>query len=103
LPLGSASWAVTEERADLGVLREAPSFLLREDHLSVLEHVELALVALFEVGLVLGLGVQLGRETRGPFVVAVSDWAVEDANPRHGENLPPRAHSAGVPWALHLP
>jgi hypothetical protein len=37
---------------------------------------------------VLRLGVQLGRETRGPFVVAASDRAVEDANTRHGENLP---------------
>ena len=65
------------------MLREAPGFLLREDHLSVAEHVELALPAGLELGLVLGLGVQLGRETRGPFVVAVSDGAVEDADSRH--------------------
>jgi hypothetical protein len=37
---------------------------------------------------VLGLGVQLGRETRGPCVVALSDGAVLDQNLRHGENLP---------------
>jgi hypothetical protein len=37
---------------------------------------------------VLGLGVQLGRETRGPFVVAVSDRAEEDSYLRHGEKLP---------------
>jgi hypothetical protein len=37
---------------------------------------------------VLGLVVQLGRETRGPCVVAVSDRAVEDADARHSENLP---------------
>jgi hypothetical protein len=36
---------------------------------------------------VLRLGVQLGRETRGPLVVALSDGAVEDPNARHGENL----------------
>ena len=71
------------------MLREAPRFLLREDDLSVAEHVELALPAGLELGLVLGLGVQLGRETRGPFVVAVSDGAIKDANPRHERNLPP--------------
>jgi hypothetical protein len=36
---------------------------------------------------VLRLGVQLGRETRGPLVVAVSDGAVEDPYLRHSENL----------------
>jgi hypothetical protein len=69
------------------VFREPPRFLLREDHLSVTEHVELALPAGLDLGLVLGLGIQLGRETRGPFVVAVSDGAVEDPHLRHGENL----------------
>jgi hypothetical protein len=34
---------------------------------------------------VLGLGVQLGRETRGPRVIAVSDGAVLDEHARHGE------------------
>jgi hypothetical protein len=34
------------------------------------------------------LGVQLGRETRGPGVVAVSDGAVLDQNPGHGPKLP---------------
>jgi hypothetical protein len=37
---------------------------------------------------VVGLGVQLGRETRSPRVVAVSDGAVLDQDARHGENLP---------------
>jgi len=77
-----------EERADLVVLREAPLLLLREDQLPVTEDVELALPAGLELRLVLGLGVQLGRETRGPLVVAVSDGAVEDADRRHGDNLP---------------
>ncbi len=70
------------------MLREAPLLLLREDQLPVTEDVELALPAGLELRLVLGLGVQLGRETRGPFVVAVSDRAVEDADRRHGDNLP---------------
>jgi hypothetical protein len=34
---------------------------------------------------VLGLGVQLGCETRSPRVVAVSDGAVLDEYPRHEE------------------
>jgi hypothetical protein len=47
----------------------------------------LAVAAGFDLGFVLRLGVQLGRETRSPFVVAVSDGAVEDAHPGHpGEN-----------------
>jgi hypothetical protein len=37
---------------------------------------------------VVRLGVQLGRETRGPLVIAVSDGAVEDADPRHTQKLP---------------
>jgi hypothetical protein len=36
---------------------------------------------------VLSLRVQLGRETRGPGVVAVSDGAVLDEDARHGQNL----------------
>lgn len=73
------------------MLREAPLLLLREDELSVRQHVVLALGALFDLGLVLGLVVQLGRETRGPCVVAVSDGAVLDQNFGHDENLPPKS------------
>ena len=69
------------------MLGEAVLHLLREDDLCVAEDVELALPAGLDLGLVLGLGVQLGRETRGPFLVAVSDGAVEDPYLRHGENL----------------
>jgi hypothetical protein len=65
------------------VLREPTFPLLREDELTVHEHVVLALGPFFDVGLVLGLVVQLGRETRGPCVVAVSDGAVLDQNLRH--------------------
>jgi hypothetical protein len=73
------------------VLRKPAFLLLREDELTVREHVVLALRALFDLGLVLGLVVQLGRETRGPCVIAVSDGAVLDLNFRHATNLPARS------------
>jgi hypothetical protein len=69
------------------VLGETARLLLREDQIAVPENVELPLLAFLELGLVLGLGVQLGRETRGPFVIAVSDGAVKDAHARHAGNL----------------
>jgi hypothetical protein len=65
------------------VFREATRLLLGEDELIVREHVELARTARSDLGLVVGLAVQLGRETRGPLVVAVSDGAVEDTHTRH--------------------
>jgi len=69
------------------VLRE-PSFpLLREEQLAIREHVVLALRAFLDLGLVLCLGVQLGRETRGPCVVGVSDGAVLDEDAGHCEKL----------------
>ena len=79
---------LAEQLADLGVLREPAGLLLREDHLAVDDNVELALGAFLGDGLVLRLGVQLGRETRGPLVVAVSDRAVENADLRHGDKVP---------------
>ena len=69
------------------MLRKPPGLLLREDQLPVGEHVVLALPALLDLGLVLGLVVQLGRETRGPRVIAVSDGAVLDQDPGHARNL----------------
>src|SRR5262245_64627626 len=51
--------------------------LLREDELPVGDHVELALVSR-KVGRVVALCPELGRETRGPFVVRASDGAVVD-------------------------
>jgi hypothetical protein len=65
------------------MLRKPSLFLLREDQGSVDDDVELALASGLDLGLVLRLGVQLGRETRGPVVVAVSDGAVEDADSGH--------------------
>ena len=69
------------------MLGEPSLLLLREDELSVREHVVLALGALFDLGVVLRLGVQLGRETRGPCVVRVSDGAVLNDDLCHGGNL----------------
>ena len=64
------------------MLGEPAGVLLGEDDLAVGDHVELALAAWLDLGLVVGFGVQLGRETRGPPVVAVSDRAEEDLD-RH--------------------
>jgi hypothetical protein len=69
------------------VAREPAFLLLREDQLAVHQHVELSLVALFDLGLVLCRPVQLGRETRSPRVIAVSDGAVLDQDARHERNL----------------
>jgi pimeloyl-ACP methyl ester carboxylesterase len=60
------------------VLGEAAALLLGEDQLPVYEHVELARCALGRLGLMLGRLVYLGRETRSPAVIAVSDGAVVD-------------------------
>jgi len=79
-----AANALLEHGADLGVLREATFGLLREDDLAVGDDVELALRALLDLSLVPGLGVQLGRETRGPCIVPVSDRAVLNEDPCHG-------------------
>ena len=67
------------------MLRKPALLLLREDELAVREHVVLALRSLLDLGFVLRLGVQLGRETRSPGVVPVSDGAVLDQDTRHGE------------------
>ena len=79
---------LAEQRANFVVFGKAALLLLREDRLTVGDHVELTLGAFLGDGLVLRLGVQLGRETRGPLVIAVSDRAVENADPRHGDKLP---------------
>jgi hypothetical protein len=60
------------------VLGKPTLALLAEDQLPVGKHVELALLAGDRLGGVRRLGVQLGRETRSPAVIAVSDGAVED-------------------------
>jgi len=68
------------------VLGEAAFALLREHQPSVGEHVELALRAFGRLGLVLRLLVDLGRETRGPAVIAVSDGAVVDLDLHPGRD-----------------
>jgi hypothetical protein len=59
------------------VLWEASLGLLREDEPPVRDHIVLALRALERFRIVALLR-QLSRETRGSFVVAASDGAVED-------------------------
>jgi hypothetical protein len=71
---------------DLLVLREASLLLLREHELPVREDVELPVPALDRVGIGSESLRQLGRETRGPAVVAVSDGAVVDLD-AHGESV----------------
>jgi hypothetical protein len=77
---------LSEGSADLRGFGEAAFPLLGEEEVAVPEHVELALAARLDLGFVLGLGVQLGRETRGPRVVSVSDGAVLDEDLCHGLN-----------------
>src|SRR6266852_4213981 len=92
----------SELRENLGVLREAALALLREDQRVSVEHVELALRP-FDGGRgTARLRGDLGRETRGPFVVPASDGAVQDADLAHGASLtaaevltPPRAERGG--------
>ena len=63
---------------DLVVLGKAPLALLREEQLAVGKDVELRVAALADLRLVLRPLTYLGRETRGPSVVTVSDGAVVD-------------------------
>jgi hypothetical protein len=93
------SASVTEERLDLRVLREPAFPLLREEQRSVGQHVELPIAARLDLGSVLGLGVQLGRETRGPIVVAISDGAVLDQDVGHGMNATSGAAAPGS-WRM---
>jgi hypothetical protein len=71
------------------VLGEASFGLLREDEPPVGDHVVLALRPLDRLRFVALVG-QLSRETRGSFVVAVSDGAVEDLD----AHLAHRSHTA---------
>jgi len=66
-------------------LREPADLLLREDGAAVGDDVELALLARDDLGRV-PASVELGRETRGPLVVAASDGAEEDAHVRHARD-----------------
>jgi hypothetical protein len=70
---------------DLVVLGKTTRLVLREDELAVADDVELALLP-GDVRRLKALALQLGRETRGPLVVAVSGRAVVDLD--------------GHPWSL---
>jgi hypothetical protein len=60
------------------VLGKSSFSLLREQEAAVGEHVELAFGALDRASVVFRPLLDLGRETRGPSVVACSDGAVVD-------------------------
>jgi hypothetical protein len=93
------------------VLGPAVFALLREEQRLTVVDVELALLALESGGSPAGLRRDLGRETRGPFVVAASDGAEEDADLAHGASLasgedcapslPGRAEHAAHPGSSH--
>ena len=66
---------------------EPSLLLLRENDRVVGDDVELTLAAGLDLGIVVRFGIQLGRETRGPCVVAGSDGAVLNQDLRHDQNL----------------
>ena len=66
-----------EEREDFAVVGPAAGALLGEDDLAVADDVELGLLAADRRRVDARVS-ELGRETRGPSVVPVSDGAVED-------------------------
>jgi hypothetical protein len=76
--------------------------LLGEDQLAVGNDVELALLAGDRLGLVRRLLVELGRETRGPVVIAVSDRAVENVDARHSAMSLPSEVDALVSVGLRI-
>ena len=78
---------------DLLELGKAAHLLLGEDEAAVRDDVELALLPA-DCGRVDPPGSELGRETRGPGVVAASDRAVEDLDV-HREDTTLRQAPAG--------
>src|SRR6266511_2875774 len=90
-------WECLENLLGLG---EAALALLRKDQVPVREHVELAFRAFGGLGLMPRPPVDLGRETRSPAVIAVSDGAVVDLDARHAPQLSdgvrPQARGARV-------
>ena len=95
-PKAIIAWRLCQGRDDLVVLREAAFLLLREDQVSVGDDVELTLFARDGLGLVSGALVQLGRETRGPAVIAVSDGAVVDLDLHASEPTEGHGRSRGM-------
>jgi hypothetical protein len=89
----SASAGV-EQGENLAVVRPASLFLLREDDLAVGYDVVLALHPR-DGGGVETVTPQLGRETRGPFVVPASNRAVEDLD-GHGGSVAARCDTRAM-------
>jgi hypothetical protein len=69
------------------MLGEASFALLAEEELPVGHDVVLPLRARDDLRLVRRFLVELGRETRGPAVIAVSDGAVQDPDVHHALSL----------------
>jgi hypothetical protein len=65
-----------EQTEDIVLLGEAALIVFREDDAAVGDDVELAALALDGRRLMPSCAGDRGRETRGPGVVPVSDWAV---------------------------
>jgi len=76
-----------EQGEHLVVLGEAALAVLREDGRAVDDDVELPRLARLDRGGVLRPVVDLGRETRGPSVVAASDGAVLDQHVAHAPSV----------------
>ena len=83
------------------MLGEAAGLLLGERQPVVDDHVELTRLAGLGRRGVLGRSIDLGRETRGPLVVAVSDGAVDDAHVRHTRTLQARMAVASATPVWH--
>jgi hypothetical protein len=79
------------------VLGEAARLVLGEDDLTVAQHVELAFAAR-DVPRGNPLRVQLGRETRGPLVIASSGGAVVDLDGHAAEPTLSRPRALVAPW-----
>jgi hypothetical protein len=78
------------------VFREAAFLLFREDQAPVGDDVELTLLTGNDLRFMSGALVQLGRETRSPAVIAVSDGAVEDLDLHLPEPTEARGRSRGI-------
>src|SRR2546427_6176383 len=92
---GSRRRSLGQSPNDLLVLGEAALALLGKDQRAVRDDVELALRARDRLRLVRRLLAQLGRETRSPSVIAVSDGAVVDLDLHPCTSLPNHATRTG--------
>jgi hypothetical protein len=86
-PAAEARLRRAERLEDLAVFGKATGLMLREHQCPIGENVELAFAARVRLR-VETLARQLGRETRGPFVVAASGGAVVDLDVHAGDANP---------------